>query len=999
MYYSLPIEINNRRLHSCKLVEIKGYYERPDAVKELPEATQQQAEEQEAMEKQNTSSASLSSNEEVPYTFVIPFVPHEASTLFTIKNPRGKKILQCSRGYTKDERIDTSHFFVSYQTSGSAKQVLELHFTTSNTMPNLKQHIEQKAKEEAVGQVIVENRKLEDTASGLNIGRYAGNGYFEYRAEVVPSDKASRAIEIRIYFHSKTSRCYCYQFNLLAVEAKQGGYKLAIDFGSDASQAAYTRLSQLDGDSIQFVNLLKQLRKEKYYDDTTVSTQVLDQFDSLNSPNLLRSVFYIDSSKRMNEIPITTKPSLENPIRIFSYPNQKEISDTSNPIQQQYLKRLPNAKLAELSASSLLNLSIADSAFSEIELRRRVRRSLLNQLLHLCFNQLQEQQDKTNWNADNPIGIQLYLLVPNIYYQQQIYELIRDAYRDVQLIISSDPDFESLIGGVEILTISESDASFKGYIANALANDDQDFLYQGSTPNLRYLIVDAGKGTMDFSILESYGHSRKEYRSIYKSSIPASGEYLTFNCFATLADFYDLDVRQLILLYSKATESDKIILSDKLDQFKINNQIDLYGKEDYAEVIRRFASLNPNNLDNDLAQLSDSFKAALAEVLMMLKGKNNEQLSGKLNDTIKLLQGLLDLPERLVVPDHFLNLHLSLEQLTKEFEEHLLKAGIGNLEFHQVILTGRAFFYPPLKNAIINCLSKERTVNGNESMKQAWLQGDDKADKQGRILFEQRNAKAICLEGTLTNSCYINNNSDMAGALIRKWTGDYTRTQKISWWAADGFRSDNIPKPDKYQRIIEPFKLDEDFYYGTSINNDYIPRDGDEFFIGNFAYQLGEREDKKILREDIEQQTLLRIDVEQSGYIIRFPKDKDPIRLAFRKHGNKYDSFLLQSLFTTLAENFLDYLPHPTEERTSDTINKDERFQAQHPNEKHILNKQRNIDLLDDLVEESAPSPAEEIFDIFEETGFNTSPDTADATRHSNPVTEVPSFDDAFDEI
>ncbi len=1029
MYYTLPIKINNRRLHSCTLRQVPDYHFPKNTV-----SAQQKEKEVTSNSSQELSTSTKQSEEqatgvvkEVPYTFVIPGLPNESSTLFTINNPRGKKILQCSRGHQDDKRVDTSYYFASYVDLQDNCQVLEIHLSAHNGIPNLKQTITAKV-ERSNPVYIIESKRLQIQETGLSLRSSIGNGIRQYLAEITPKlDQESQTIKVFLFYHSKESMCYRYEFHLFVTNAMYDGYKMAVDFGSDASQAAYSKLSPQEDDSLMQINLIEQLRGAKYYNDQKVGLNSVDQFDGIENPSLLKSVFYIDSSKKLNEIPTCEKPSIQNPIRIFSYPRQqnKDKTDSVEPPQlkknelhinkqsevaseeerqiakeQNTMKLLPNAKLGEFSDRSLFDLRIADSSFSEKPLRRKIRRSLLNQILHLCFNQLCQDRAKQQQNVQaTKIGIQLYLLVPNLYYQRQVYQLIRDTNSDAQEIIKNDPNFRNLIGGIEVLTISESDASFKGYVANALAVDDKEFLYQSSTENLRYLIVDAGKGTFDFSILESYGTSHQHFRSIYKSSIPASGQYLTFQCFAAISDFYQLSITNLVWLFQNADTSQAIELLKRIELYKLNNHIDLYRGGNYNDL-NNFTNMDSGDIQS-LQTLISAIKEKnigqlrkISKKIGALSDEEERNFTVDIRDTLTLLQGLLKPVEdkEVIIPDAFGHMHQALNNLTREFGNHIENAGIPNLKFHRVIFTGRAFLYPPFANALVKYLFHSE---------HPWL--DENDVNQSRVLFDKKNAKRVCIMGALTNNCYINSNSDLAGALIKKTTGDYSKIQKIGLWLADGFRAVNIPRPNDFQRITTTFKLDEEFYQGLSIDNDYFPNSSDEFFIGNFPYQIGDRDDKKIFEEDINQMMYLRIDVEQSGYVIRFPKDRDLLRFSFRKHGDKYDNFLIQSLFTNISEQYLSELVSFGSNDFSSKIPLEYRYQKNRPTAAEADREVKNVDPLSELANSARTtnqSPEEVEADIFEDSTNSTYPGSIKVDIKSITAPDKNTdIDDDFDEL
>ncbi len=119
------------------------------------------------------------------------------------------------------------------------------------------------------------------------------------------------------------------------------------------------------------------------------------------------------------------------------------------------------------------------------------------------------------------------ILMPNVYTQRDIVENLGHIYEDIRMMLDED-SFKENILGFELSAVSESDASILGVIsAGKLTNEGT------------YLILDAGKGTLDYSLLSANRvNKRWQYVNYVRSGIIGAGNAITYGYFISLLKIF-----------------------------------------------------------------------------------------------------------------------------------------------------------------------------------------------------------------------------------------------------------------------------------------------------------------------------------------------------------------------------------------------------------------------------------------------------------------------------
>ena len=136
-------------------------------------------------------------------------------------------------------------------------------------------------------------------------------------------------------------------------------------------------------------------------------------------------------------------------------------------------------------------------------------------------------------NASTPC-ICLYVLMPNVYSQLSIIDHLRWIRKDVIDILSQNPVLAERIKAVELSAISESDASLLGAIRVIEDNPRSNEIVEPG----KYIIIDAGKGTLDYSAIQYETEPEPKVYSFFRSGIIGAGNSLTYAYFFALLRDY-----------------------------------------------------------------------------------------------------------------------------------------------------------------------------------------------------------------------------------------------------------------------------------------------------------------------------------------------------------------------------------------------------------------------------------------------------------------------------
>lgn len=341
----------------------------------------------------------------------------------------------------------------------------------------------------------------------------------------------------------------------ISVAPKECIWDVVLDYGSEASQLLVSPRSQ----NITINNLCTLFDEfymtHKGYIPTNDDERAnYIQYDTDNVC-YYKSLFYIkrrfNNDDRINVTAPLGKQTQDDITLLNEYRNQAN--------EKADYMILPNLKIANHGGVQLPNILYGNNFVTAPQIGdRTVYRKIVNAFMQIAIK-------KTLIGEDNPRFLNVILLVPNTYRQDEVSKALTHLASDI-VTLSAD---QSNVNGVEVSSISESDASFVG-VKQCMNNDNPLANTSG-----KYLIMDAGKGTLDFSVIEdnnnNLGH---RYNSTFRSGIIGAGNAISYSVLLAILNH--------IFSKDKDLANDKIKREKKITEF-VNSKI-LINDADLAEV-------------------------------------------------------------------------------------------------------------------------------------------------------------------------------------------------------------------------------------------------------------------------------------------------------------------------------------------------------------------------------------------------------------------------------
>jgi hypothetical protein len=284
--------------------------------------------------------------------------------------------------------------------------------------------------------------------------------------------------------------------------------RVVIDFGSEASQVAYKNCGP-QSSLVQYDILENTISRLNMADPS----KNYKREDFLNNEpgqhSLYRSFYAVKKMLTKNQrenFPFNFTNDLSNDeIRLFI--TRQEVGATQVFFRDNY-DIIPNLKLG-IEKSLQLSIDRQSEDYSIRSHKKELISAVLLRLLRLIISTKPEFRQG---------GMIVTLLVPNIYTQHEVFEMLNELRnRTESLLASLFIEYGKLY--IEYETISESDAAFMGY-QQTHASDVQ--LVNGEMA----LVIDCGKGTTDISIL--LADDNENYSSFFRTGFAGAGNVLSY---------------------------------------------------------------------------------------------------------------------------------------------------------------------------------------------------------------------------------------------------------------------------------------------------------------------------------------------------------------------------------------------------------------------------------------------------------------------------------------
>lgn len=532
-----------------------------------------------------------------------------------------------------------------------------------------------------------QSNQLDNKQESINLVKDQKNSYI-YRLKIDKSQIKDERFIVEVVYKEAEAIEYKYRFRCAyMLHPTDKIAAAALDFGSEASQMK----CDIDGGLVQLVREFKEIAFPKDEAETYRQGNIRDY--------LFKSIFFLNKNLPKTSVTRWADRPLQYGRNSLV---QTLISMNEKNGYEQWIQ-LPNLKLLELIGGDLRwrdpiiqlpegsNVAIANLTFPAD--RKNLLRIILSQFLYVA---MKVQQGRGNY-------LNFILLVPNVYLQKKIHEVICGLYQDFDFIRLQQEEFNAW-KGLEVQVISESDASFSGYIQSR---------QQYQRGKKHSLIIDIGKGTTDFSIMLGDENDYTKFQSVYRAGIPIAGNMMTYAYYEALKAWLN---------------KNGVTIDDKLRNAPPDKLIDFMDKMESLKLNHEHAQGEPSH--PNVAEL-----------------KRLEQINTYIEDEI--------ISKSKCLPDIDEKLKVRCNQIT-DYLHNYLNGFITNnkIHFDNVILMGRGILLKPLFEAV-----KEMIIQNGWADDNAFLTTKGNAIKtqclQGALYY--KNLDVNCQSGLIGSVSFGDN--------------------------------------------------------------------------------------------------------------------------------------------------------------------------------------------------------------------------------------------------
>lgn len=466
-------------------------------------------------------------------------------------------------------------------------------------------------------------------------------------------------------------------------------FDIVMDFGSEASQIVTYRRGGTE--LISRVPMVDNLIDYFYPDFRGKS---LHQQDINGEKDLYRSAFFV--KKAGAAFDPSAKPGIHGDNEFLNLLTDRA---QKNKLTAERML-VSNLKLAHLGAYNfdVRFAAASTNAFGVTQKRFLDTIVQLQQAVINYFMQTVLEEIRRSTREQYPLYVVVKLLVPNVFEQRKVSKLLSGTARGLAEMATNFPHFN--LKGAEVSTISESDASFLGFKSeqDELASKGEASVFEQSG---RYLIIDVGKGTTDFSILE-FTADTSRLSSLYRSGFIGAGNILSYAFIDTV-----------FTAICGTDEDDR-----KRGIQAVTQRADIADKLQFVEAIEKLKqAYDPTRTYQSLADLVDfsTIRSQLADT--------NE--SGTLGAIATLLDRVSK--KQGSIGDEWLIINRTVTDIATRIHREVLQSGhfhqaeTGDMLVKKIILTGRGFLFAPLRNAISKVFAIPTILTSD--LKRVCLQG------------------------------------------------------------------------------------------------------------------------------------------------------------------------------------------------------------------------------------------------------------------------------------
>lgn len=378
-----------------------------------------------------------------------------------------------------------------------------------------------------------------------------------------------------------------------------------LDFGSEATQMAV--ISRSNSISVnEFTNIFSSI-KDRYEapEDETANLTDYYQYEPGNE-KLFRSYSLVKKEFSCNDVSqilddvaggINGNGTTLLPVQKVLFTKQFYNENKGGFIVA------PNVKLSGFGGVELPSVKVGNErtpinrigGFDCFFLYRRSMALFLSEAL----SQTEIQQSNILVNERNPRFVSFHILMPNVYKHSDVIKILRLLQKDIDNIIEKNEELKHVVKGFEVTAVSESDASIMGALA---WNRSQNMVCNPGN----YLLLDAGKGTLDFSLVKCTFEEGTGfvYKNIWRTGIIGAGNSLTYAyLLALLAEYINkestIECNEDIL---------KTVLYEKcIQNVDVRNMLDLMRAVEYykSKPFENAGNLRERSDDDPIKSIED----------------------------------------------------------------------------------------------------------------------------------------------------------------------------------------------------------------------------------------------------------------------------------------------------------------------------------------------------------------------------------------------------------
>ncbi len=485
---------------------------------------------------------------------------------------------------------------------------------------------------------------------------------------------------------------------------------IALDFGSEASQMAIKRYEY---DSLhqhkrpELENLFKNILFFNQSQGWINKEEQAKYYQEEKNTNFYKSIFFLKENQTGNYKNVRRDLFVADVANNF-----KMLVNTYNGydlLTQNKYHQIPNLKITQKydNLFSSINFNIQKDGQNANVSLGVMKNKVYNTILRVMIESYLQKEFLIDSETERKI--RFILLVPNIYDFYDIkntQQLLHDIFQSL-----ADNEYKDKILAWEIITVSESDASFLGYI------NKQDVHIE---KNKEYIIIDSGKGTTDLSIIRTGDTNVFDIKTIYRNGFAGAGNLITFAVFETILHY----------IRANATNQNEAFKYIKDQIITVLNSNNLSWKNDIFNQIERLKFKYSDNQNYVITQWHNANVGDTNFRNITEEGRSN--LNRTLNDLLAQIEN---------ISDFYGYISETCKVIATRAIQNikLVKKNATQFNCGGVILSGRAFLFAPLEQEMRTQIQQELDIPAQQIH-----------------LLNGNELKDICIKGVFNNSVRLN---------------------------------------------------------------------------------------------------------------------------------------------------------------------------------------------------------------------------------------------------